>query len=349
MNAKLTVYEIELCGYYAHGGNTPNFGEADQCLTAIHEWVHQKKPKVKATRTFNKHEDGEYLPTYCFDIAGTSGSDWLLTSWNETPSDDGVVGAVGAAVQAGAGTITTRNFAIDDIIGYGTHFWFLPDKSRLVTVQFDSQPLNGHQGLNRYMNGYLKRFSPHVRFDKNKMDGDVLVREVVGYAPDATTDEADDKLHPRYRSKLLRREAELDYIRNNHQKIKKVIRKGRPSGGGQVKQNILDQLLTFIGAPKNHRTLHDTSYIFEIPYRPSLTAVNAIIRQWNEEADGDGHETWDDVGFDFKGETRRRWLSSSTLKLDVDLSNTLRDGPGSVAAADALLKELARFRSQVIA
>jgi hypothetical protein len=349
MNAKLTVYTIEMCGYYAHGGNSPDFGDADQCLTAIHEWVHQKKPKVKATRTFNKHENGEYLPTYCFDIAGTSGSDWLLTSWNETPSDDGVVGAVGAAVQAGTGTITTRSFAQGDIIGYGTHFWFLPNESRLVTVQFDSQPLNGHQGLNRYMNGYLERFSPHVRFDPNKMHDDVLVREIVGYAPDATTDEANDKLHPRYRSKLLRRDAELDYIRNNHQKIKKVIRKGRPSGGGQATKSLLDRALTFVGAPTNQRTLPDTSFIFEIPYRPSRSDVDAIINQWQQEADGDGHETWDDVGFDFRGETKRRWLSSSTLKLDADLPKNLRDGPGSVASADALLKELARFRSQVIA
>lgn len=344
MQAKLTVYKIEQCGYYDDEGHHACCDPA-KCLTDIHTWIAQERPTIEQTSTFAGDQDGESLPVYCFDAASNGHNDFLLTTWNETPSEDGVVGAVVRSQVAGTANVRTANLPANSIPGYGTHFWFLPAQRRLATVRFDVQPLNGHVGLNRYMRGYLERFSPHVRFDDDSDDGNTLVRNVIGYALDNDADAADDSLRPRFKSVLLRRNAQLDYIRQNRERITRVIRKGRPSGGDQATRSLLDRALTFMGARPNNRPLPDHNFTFEIAYTPTPQELHSIITRYQQEE----HETWDDVGFDFRGEPTRHWLSSSTLKVEVELPDNLSDGPASLATATALLAALQPHRTAVLA
>jgi hypothetical protein len=345
MRAKLTVYRVEQCGYYAAGAEAATCSDLRKCLADIHEWIHGVRPTISATRTFNESEDGSFLPVYCFAVAQRGQNDYLLTTWNETPSDDGAVGAVGRDETAGEADVQTTNLPADSIVGYGTHFWFLPDLARLVTVRFDAQPLNGHVGLNLYIRGFLERFSPHVRFDPAVMEGDVFVRPVIGYALDNDAEEADDGLRPRFKSLLLRRDGEITYIRQHRAQIKKVIRKGRPTAGGPATRTVLDRVLTFMGARPNDRALPDKNFTFEIAYTPTQDELRNIITRWQAE----DHETWDDIGFDISGDDTRRWLSSSTLKTEVDLPDSLHAGAASVAPAEALLQALREHRAFVSA
>jgi hypothetical protein len=182
MRAKLMVYQVRQCGYFEFGANAATCCDLRKLLGDVHNWIHNVRPKIENTRTFDASNDGSYLPVYCFDVAQRENNDFLLTTWNETPSDDGTVGAIGRNERAGEADVHTANLPANSIVGYGTHFWFLPDRSRVVTVRFGSQPLNGHVGMNKYLQGYLERFSPHVRFDPAHEDADTLVRPIIGYA-----------------------------------------------------------------------------------------------------------------------------------------------------------------------
>jgi hypothetical protein len=346
MRGKLSVYEITECGYYARGAETHSCCDPPKLAADIHLWISGKKPTIEETRTFAADQNGTYLPVYCFDTArGAKHGDFLITTWNETPSDDGTIGAVVRNDVAGSAGVKTANLPTNSIPGYGTHFWVLPQQRRLVTVRFDAQPLNGHAGLNLYMRGYLERFSPHVRFDDPTMAGSVFVRNVLGYALDDKSADADEGLRPRFRSILLRRDSEIAFIKKNRAKINKIIRKGRPSDGGQTTKTLLDRMLRFVGADSKDRGLPDNNYVFEVAYTPSEKELSNIIATYQSEE----HETWDDIGFDFKGDPTRRWLSSSTLKAEIDVADGLRDGPSSLAAASALLDALQAHRQTVLA
>ncbi|MGD1278076.1 MAG: hypothetical protein ABR964_12760 [Tepidisphaeraceae bacterium] len=108
-------------------------------------------------------------------------------------------------------------------------------------------------------------------------------------------------------------------------------------------RTILDRVLTFIGAPSNDRVLPEHNFIFEIPYTPSVAELNGIIAQWQEEE----HDAWDDVGFDFNDDPTRLWLSSATLKAEVEVPDDLHSHPGSLAPAQALLDALREHRDVV--
>jgi hypothetical protein len=339
----MTVYKIEQCGYYARGSDARTCCDLRKCLGDVCTWITNDKPTIEKTCAYPGDDNGTSLPIYCFDAASHGKNDFLITTWNETPSEDGVVGAVGRSAIAGAADVTTANLPVNSIPGYGTHFWFLADKSRLVTVRFDSQPLNGHYGMTLYMKGYLERFSPHVRFADPTDQRNVFIRNVLGYAKNDIETEFDPHLHPKFRSVLLRRDSEIAYIKKNRSKINRVIRKSRPTTGGTATRTLLDRMLTFVGATPNNRALPDQNFLFEIPYTPTDAELNNIINSYQEEE----HETWDDIGFDFKSDPTRRWLSSSTLKLEVDLPDTLRDGAASLASAEALLREIQSFRDRV--
>jgi hypothetical protein len=345
MTGKLTVYRVKECGYYERGADAHTCCDLSKCLSDIATWVTVDRPTIEKTCAYPGDEHGTSLPIYCFDAASHGQHDFLLTTWNAAPSDNGAVAAVPRNDIVGNAGVQTRTFPQTSIPGYGTHFWFLADRQRLVTVRFDSQPLNGHYGLNLYMRGYLERLSPHVRFGEDGGEQNVFMKNILGYALTDRAEEADAKLKPRFKSVLVRRDSEIEYIRRNRAKIKRIIRKSRPTKGGQATRNLVDRMLSFVGGAVNERVLPDRGFMFEVSYTPTAAELTEIIRRYDPDED---HETWDDIGFDFADGNTRRWLSSTTLKVDVELPDALRNGAGAVASAGALLEALQPFRGQVI-
>lgn len=343
LKGKLTVYQVDQCGYYTHGAETRTCGGLVRTLGHICKWLADDQPTIEKTCAYEGDDQDTSLPIFCFDAAALGSNDFLITTWNQTPSDNGTVSAVSRGGIAGQSGILTRNFPKTSIPGFGTHFWFLADKKRLVTVRFESQPLNGHHGLNLYMRGYLARLSPHVRFGDASNEDNVFKRNIIGYAIKEDSRTAESGLKPRFKSSLLRRDSEISYIKKNRAKIVRVIRKGRPTVGGAATKTLLDQVLTYVGASPNNRTLPDQSFSFEIAYTPTESELNEIISRYAPDAD---HESWDDIGFDFKGESTRRWLSNSTLKLEIELPDDIRAGDGSIDVR-MLLEALQPFRAQV--
>jgi hypothetical protein len=244
MRGKLTVYKVQQCGYYARGQSRPACCDLRACLRSLRAWITDAQTTVTKSCAFPGDDEGTHLPVYCLRAAAVGQNDFLITTWNETPSDNGAVGAVDRSAVATAANVQSVDLPENSIPGYATHFWFLADQQRLVTVRLGSQPLNGHAGFNLYMRGYLERFSPHVRWEDDSDDGDIFTKNIIGYALDAESEEADQHLRPRFRSILLRRNSEIAYIRRNRERINKIIRKGRPTTGGQTTRNLLDRALT---------------------------------------------------------------------------------------------------------
>jgi hypothetical protein len=347
MDVKLAVYEVGQCGYYERGGDSRVGSSLTGLLSDIHSWISPGNVSIEHTKTFEKHEHGLYLPTYCFDIAKAANGDFLLTTWNETPADEGTQGSVGKAEKAGSADVQATQLPANSIPGYGTHFWFLPIKHRVVTVRFESQPLNGHQGMRLFMQGYLERFSPHVRLGPNTDEGNVFTRHVLGYARDGAALDADpENLVPKFHSGPIRNKAELDFIKENREKISNVIRKGRPSGGGNANRNLLDKLMdAMFGSSTSSRTLPEKNFRFELAYQPTEAELTKLFTDYETEL---VNETWEDIGFKFTNTKELKWMSSSTLKLDVAVGDALRNGPSSLASAAALLAELHQHRDKVL-
>lgn len=94
--ANITFYQINQCGYFAHGEDVPAFGNTPSLLKEVAEW---SKGKTLIETKLNEPV-GDVLPTYLFDIQEFGGA-WLLTIWNEVPSTKQNVASVMATSAVG--------------------------------------------------------------------------------------------------------------------------------------------------------------------------------------------------------------------------------------------------------
>lgn len=88
-NTRISLYDVEKCGYYPRGENTPAFGGLNDTLEQLKEWSSNRN--LSLTKIFEPRDSSN--PIYVLDLLKHK-QDWLLSLWNEVPSSNGNVSSI---------------------------------------------------------------------------------------------------------------------------------------------------------------------------------------------------------------------------------------------------------------
>src|SRR5690625_568763 len=87
--AKVTFYKIEKCGLYEYGADVSKLGNVAGFLSQLKYWVKKNDKPLDETCTYAIEESEDVDRTFCYDlIANGMTGDFLLTTWNETRSEE---------------------------------------------------------------------------------------------------------------------------------------------------------------------------------------------------------------------------------------------------------------------
>lgn len=330
---KLLFYSVDKCGYYRFGNEEREFGGLEDLLDDLSAWVHDGK-SLGETCTYEV-EEGDVLRTFCFDMVTNRQGDYLLTTWNETPSLQGQVASVSSGRPVGAANVHLTGIPRNAIPGYATYFWFIPQHNLFATIRFQ-HALNGHRNLNHYLKEYLAKWSSHVVVS-NDQDAD---HSILGYRHDQNSEVLN--LRPAYMSSVLRHPGSTKLIVKNRAAIRRVIRKNLLLPHVIGDRNLVRTLLIGLGIQDPPPTQEEVKVKYEFEHTPTAAELETIIAAWENE-----HETrWDDVGFQFQGDSTIHWLSHTFTKHETEL-DVVRENAEIVNAA-SLLKELSKHRHSLL-
>lgn len=335
--AKITFYEVERCGLYEYSSDEPKLGSLSIFLEQLKSWVQRSGKTLEETCTYAIEESEDVERTFCYDIVKNDKTgDYLLTTWNETPSYEGKVAAVKANSKVGDAKVEFTKLPKDSIPGYATYFWFVPSKSVFATIRFQHR-LNGKRNLDKYFREFISKFSNYV---VEAEDGDADIN-IIGYSEN--DDEDPLNLHAFFRTSILRKPGQIDYIQNNLLKIRKIIRHNKLSPTLAESQELWQKALLGLGLKKAKKLNSDVNFSYEFSYTPSSSELKEMISDWEKNHDS----KWDDIGFTFKGEQMPKWLSNSLARSEFELDVKRLDD--EVVEAKSILKQLTLKRSSILA
>lgn len=342
--AAIQFYNITRCGYYGNYSSEREFGDLGGTLSTLQEWTRRDDMQLRRTKIFEPEEGSNIRPTYCYDIQHDEESEnYLLTTWNETPTSEGQYASVEAEAPVGDADVTLTDVPDGTIPGYVTYFWFVPEEAILATVQFQHRVANGKPGLEEYLKTFLARHhSEHVSLVQN---GEAEL-EVEGYQRRPGEDVDVRDLNARFRSRTIRPPGPVDHIRANRPGIYKVIRKSKLDGEtiANTPVSFYQALLSKIGINRGGQPADPVRSRYEVNFTPTEGQLENIIENW--EQDG-GDEAWDDVGFKMSGDSKIYWLSHSLSRYEEELGvDRINDG---IVSGKSLLSELDDMEDDLLA
>lgn len=336
----INFYRVDECGFYHRGDETPMFGNLQDVLEDLHNWISEDAPTIRNTQTFVFDDESSYLPVYCYDIKKNNSNEYLLVTWNETETAEGAFASIRANQQAGNAQVFTTSVPNNSIPGHPSYFWFIPEKNIFATIKFGGR-LTGNPGMNRFMLGFLERFSQWVHVEDGEERS--LDTEVLGYAENEDS-ELDETARARFKTSLVRKQGEIEYIRQNQERIRKVVRKDEYVTTVEVKRSLFRAMFDHLGITNYSEENQSTArFKYELNINPSEVELEQIISNWQTRHE----ENWDDVGFEFDGESGTKWLGSSIVK-DTFEVNVRWNNNRSVANPTSLLRILNEKRDELL-
>ncbi|WP_441000409.1 hypothetical protein [Fodinibius sp. SL11] len=338
-DASINFYKIDKCGFYERGSDNPEFGTIDDALSDLSEWADDKTYAL--TKLFEFDDYQNLSPTYCFNLIDNDVGDYLLTTWNETPNDQGNFASINGQSRVGEPDIEIQEVPDGYIPGYATYFWFISNTNLFATIRFGNN-LNGHPGLQRYLNDYLCKFSSYaIKSDEVEEEFD---DKIAGYT-EGPPETYREELYGTFQSSPKRQEGQIEYLRNRHNDIFKIIRKDDLNYTIENERNLFQNLFSQMGIMNlgNDFIEEEHKIKYEVNYQPSLDQLNSTIDFWRETHEGN----WDDIGFKLSGESGETyWLSSSLAKVTYPL-NIDRLNP-EVVEGSSLLSAIEQNREELL-
>jgi hypothetical protein len=268
-------------------------------------------------------------------VANGVTGDFLLTTWNETPSYEGKVAAVQAKSKVGSAKVEFTKLPKDSIPGYATYFWFIPSKNVYATVRFQHR-LNGKKNLDKYFKEFISKFSNYVVLSD---DGEADFN-VVGYSE--KDDEEPLNLLSQFKTTIVRKPGQIDYILEQKNQIRKITRHNRLSPKIAECQEFWQKALLNLGLKKQRDLDSEVNFSYEFSFTPSEPELKEMIAEWEQ-----GHDSkWDDIGFTLKGDQVPRWLSNSLARDQFELDVKRIDE--EIVDAKSLLEQLTEKRDLIL-
>lgn len=335
--AKVTFYDVERCGLYNFDSDESELGKLSDYLQQLMDWSKKGGKPLEETCTYAIAESEDVDRTFCYDIVkNASTGDFLLTTWNETPSYAGKVAAVKGSAKVGDAKVEFTALPKDTIPGYATYFWFVPSKSVFATVRFQHR-LNGKKNLDKYFKEFISKFSDYAVWSE---EGDADIN-IVGYSD--SSDGELQHLHPYYRASMVRKPGQISFIKSQSKKIRKIVRHNRLTPNLQVNQDLWQKALLGLGLKKQKKLDSNVNFSYEFSYTPTEQEVEEMVSEWEKSHDS----KWDDIGFLLRGEQAPRWLSNSVARSEFELKVKRLDE--EIVEAKSLLKALSDDRDLILA
>lgn len=341
-DARIAFYRVVNCGYYESGKAEPAFGHLTDILFELEAWT-AGKPLGETCPCPTQASEAVH-PAYCLDLtreesANSGSASWLLTTWNEVPSNGTGIASVDSLSLVGAASVTTTNIPKNAIPGYATYFWLIPSSHLLATITFPKQRANGHAGLHKFMNEFMAQFTKYVVVKENA-DDENIDQQILGYCASGGTPQ---DMVPRFKAQLWRSPAKIDVLRARRADITKVVRKNLLAVKAPQERALWNKLLVATGLLHPRRGPDSVKIRYEVEYKPTQEELEEIITHWEED---DSDIAWDDVGFHLRGEPAPIWLSHSFAKESIELEVERRNE--HVVQARSLLKSLVGQRDSLL-
>lgn len=309
--AKFLFFDVEKCGFYQSRQPAPIFGGLQQMLEDLHAWSNGLS--LAETQTFTPAEDSNLMPVYLLDIQ-PSQDGWLVVTWNEVPSTAGAVASVNRNSRVGNADVTANEFPDGGIPGFATYFYFVPSRNVFASVRFQHSN-SGQPGMRSYMDAFLSMYS---RYAVTEGVGREIVVKGYRQRGDGFHYEGDqyEIAHPRFVTALHTVPGHWDFIRENLDEIRKVIRKTNLHLNRQEDLSTWQTMLRCAKLSRPARTPDKVRVSFEIASPVNEDEFNAMTEEWE---DRNTREV-DDIGFRMKGDQEIHWLSKASAKTELQLN-----------------------------
>ena len=354
MEVRIKFFRVDRCGYYKWRSRHAAFGSLHDTLEDISNWKNGKSISETSTYAPSEEQDENILSTYCYSLRRGRSNDYLLTTWNETETHDGMVASVKLTGEVENADIETSDIPDGYVAGYPAYFWFPHGVDGFATIQIASR-LNGHRNLKEYIQGFLDKFSQYVVIDNSDNgDGDEDHGEeddgdtIIGYSQTGNANDIDG-CRPYFRSSEWRKSGNLDFLKANRSDIRKMLRRDVLNFNYEERIALWQRLWRNVSGGDNHPQLQGDHHLsFEVDFTPSEAELNKIIGQWEtEHAQSGNTNKFQDVGFKLHGEQKVHWLSKSVASELFDLDIQFTDAP--LVNTETLLAKLGGKRKKILA
>lgn len=301
IEARITLYNISQAGLYERGEKDPIFGDLSIFLKDLKAWVSGKT--LNKTCTYACLDEDE-LKTFCYDIQEGIQGHYLLITWNKVSSFSNSVAAVSGTSKVGEADIKTTSHGLDDIPGFPTYFWIMPDQNKFAAITFDYSQ-NGRQDLNRYLREFFGKLSGYV-VKKTDEEG----KKVIQHFKDPKGTETYPMLYGKFDAKLVVNPGKVQYLLNNWKDIRKVYRHNEMSISEMIKLPRVATLGKWIGMNCESKKTSAIKFKLEADMIfNNKEELQSVIDEWDQIQNP---TKWENLGFGMLGNTQKPiWLSAS--------------------------------------
>lgn len=320
-----TLYRLGKCGFYLDDQH--EFADLKAVFRGFNRWA-KSLGSIGESSTYTPSEDDEFLRAFCIDIRQLAKRDsWLLVTWNELEHSEEGVQVVAMQSQIGQADVSTVDVDALNLPGYPAYYYIDAVHEIIVNFRFD-QRLNGSRQFQRFILGFLTSSSEWCVWNEDDDE------ELLGYADD---EDIVDGVEPAFSTHLARLAGRVDYIRENFDLIRKVIRRASVNPRIEEHKSFLDSAFGLLGMPVNNRLKAEIAFQYEFKTRFTPDKLDSVINEYNAHVDS----PWDDVGFTFARDSSKvHWLSGGIArdKSEIDIGR-LESGMVDVEGLVAYLND----------
>lgn len=341
-DVRIKFFRIEKCGYYRRNTFEPSYGRKKNILNDLLAWIQDKSISETSTYDPGLEQDDNLLHTYCYGIRSDNG-DFLLTTWNESPTTDGNVASIDLTGQVDQAEVETSGVPEGYLPGYPSYFWFPKGKNVYATIQIHNS-LNGRRNFEEFIKGYLQKCSSYVVLGEDDEGSECIC----GFSKTGRKNDI-DKSRPSFKSSEFQKHQNIDFIKQNRLSITKLVRKDVLTSKYKEKLELWQALWRTVSGNNDARVRdseHNVSFIAD--FRPTEEELDQVINHWFNERERDGSiGKFQDTGFRLQGSSKTHWLSkalaSEMFPFDVEATNP------PIVDSESLLANLQRERRILLA
>jgi len=147
-NVKTQFYRISKAGYYHFAQDNPEFGSVSEVFNELLGWVKSEDKKLSETCTYELEDAEDEYKTYCFNLVKNNETgDFVIITWNETPTNEGRIVTVNGTQTVGNADVSFSDLPDGAIPGYATYFWVIPEYNVFASIRFHHSLLIGKKVL----------------------------------------------------------------------------------------------------------------------------------------------------------------------------------------------------------
>jgi hypothetical protein len=309
----VTLYKINKCGFFLDGNFL--FGSIANTFAGMGRWL-TGLGSIGETSTYSPNEDDDILRAFCVDARQLAAPGLsLIVTWNELARVEEGVQVLEVNSQIGHAQVNTVAVDAMSLPGYPAFFCVDSNRGYILNIRFEHR-LNGSRQLQKFIQGFLASASEWCVWD-GVDDG-----RLIGYGE--RDQEVADGANPEFSHVLMRVAGETDYLRQNSENVRKIIKRALISPQIEEHKTFLDIAFKRIGLPVNNRLRASIPFQYEFKTRINREKFDGIVAEYeNRLAD----DSWTDVGFTLARESSKiHWLSGGIARSKIMLDVRREDG-----------------------